>query len=66
MGTYTEIESFFDWIDPYVDEPLGKCVGYIWNENIGGENEKIFYNIRLFVSLYNRRIIYKLSLCFLW
>ena len=27
-----EIEAFFDWIDPYLDEEKGMCIGYSWYE----------------------------------
>lgn len=27
-----EIEKFFNWIEPYLNEPKGKCIGYSWYE----------------------------------
>lgn len=27
-----EIGLFLDWIDEYVDEPTGKCIGWTWHE----------------------------------
>lgn len=27
-----EVELFFDWIDPYLDESSGQCIGYKWYE----------------------------------
>jgi hypothetical protein len=27
-----EVNKFFDWLMPYIDEPEGKCVGYSWHE----------------------------------
>ena len=27
-----EIESFLDWLDPYIDEYKGHCIGYKWYE----------------------------------
>lgn len=27
-----EIEAFLDWIDPYIQEPKGKVIGWIWHE----------------------------------
>ena len=28
----SEIESFIDWIKPYIDEPDGYCIGWTWYE----------------------------------
>lgn len=27
-----EIEAFLDWVDPYVDERPGQCIGWSWYE----------------------------------
>ena len=27
-----EIESFIDWLKPYVDAPEGQCIGWSWHE----------------------------------
>lgn len=27
-----EIDSFLDWIDPYIDEAPGMCIGWTWYE----------------------------------
>ena len=27
-----EIAKFLDWVDPYVDELPGKCIGWTWYE----------------------------------
>ena len=28
----SEIDKFFDWIMPYIDEPGGQCIGWRWYE----------------------------------
>ena len=27
-----EIESFIDWLKPYIDAPEGQCIGWLWYE----------------------------------
>jgi hypothetical protein len=28
----SEIELFLDWLNPYIDEPVGRCIGWMWYE----------------------------------